>query len=342
MLLLGVGCLGGKASPTGPDGGVYKMNISAATWQQLKHHSVNGKIASTGDMNIASLAIDPQDASTLYAGTVDHGLLYSLDDGQSWMTPASAEVNTGRINAIAVHNKDKCVVYATRRNQVLKTSNCMRDWTKAFFDPKTDKVFTALAIDWFNPAVVYAGTSEGDIFRSQDNGGSWKAVQRVQGFRINNIAIDPKDSRILYVSTHGAGLVKSVDSGATWDPIFKPFQEFDQAKRVTQVVIDPTSTQTIYTVSRYGILKSVDGGTVWKALALPNEPGSVEIRSLAVHPKNGKFLVYATDASAVFSQDGGATWSARKLPTARGVSTLVFDQTAQPELFLGALTRPKN
>lgn len=341
VMLLGAGCLGfgGSSSPKGPDGGVYRMDLGTTSWQQMKNLNLGSKVGSIGEMNVTSLAIDPQDQSALYAGTAENGLLLSLDGGTSWMTMRAPEVGAGRINAIAVSSKDKCTVYAARLNQVLKTSNCARDWSQVFFDPRTDKTFSALAIDWFNPSTIYAGTSEGDIFRSQDAGTSWRAVERVEGVRINNLAIDPKDSRVLYAATQGSGLVKTTDGGTTWTEIRKPFQEFENARRVTQVVIDPLLRDVVYTISKYGVLKSEDGGTTWKALALPTQAGAVELRAFAIHPSSSKFLVYATDSSIVMSTNSGVTWSSHKLPTSRSVSSLVFDKVAQPNLFLGALTR---
>ena len=242
----------------------------------------------------------------------------------------------GRIAAIAVSSKDKCTVFAARSNQIFKTENCSRDWNQVYFDPRTDKRFTSLVVDWYNPRIVFAGTSDGDIVRSEDGGTSWRVVHRVDGVAINTLAMDPRDSRTLYAATNGSGIGKTSDGGQTWTMIRQPFQDFDFARRPVAVVVDPSLANTVYNVSKYGLLRSDDGGVTWTALKLPTPPGTIDIRAFAIHPKDSRQLVYATDASVVWSVDGGQTWTPKKLPTTRGVSFLLYDKAADPTLFFGA------
>lgn len=338
LLLLGAGCFGPSTPAAGPDGGVFRSRDSGVTWSQLKVLNLGGKLGSIADLGTVTMAIDPEDQNAIYVGTILNGLLYSLDGGDSW-TQAKG-LASGQINAIAVNPKDKCSVYAARANQIYLTTDCSRDWNQVYFDPRTDKSFTALAVDWFNPQIVYIGTNDGDILRSDDGAATWKAINRVDGIRITRIAIDPHDSRIIYVSTDGAGIQKSTDGGQTWDMIKQQFDAFDTARRVHMVVLDPSTPNVVYNVSKYGLLRSSDGGATWNALKLPTPPTSVDLKDMVVNPLNPQELVYATDSSIVFSLDGGATWSPKKLPTARGVAALLFDRATPQGLFIAA-TPPK-
>lgn len=334
LLLLGAGCFGG-GTPAGTqlDGGIYRTRNLGVEWKQLRVLNLGTKLASIADVGITSLASDPQDPNALYAGTVENGLLMSLDAGESWML--SKGLSVGRVNAVVVDTKDKCVVFAAKANQIHKTSNCSRDWSQVYFDGRTEVSFTALAMDWFNPQVVYAGSSDGDVFRSDDGGTTWRRSYRIDGTRITGIVVDPRDSRLVYAATDGEGIARTVDSGVTWEKLTKPFENFENARRVKRIVLDPQRKDVVYTVSRYGILQSVDAGANWQPLALPTPPGSVDIKALAVHTKNANVLVYATDASIVWSQDAGKTWSPKVLPTKRGVSALLFDHAQETGLFLG-------
>lgn len=338
LVLLGQGCGGGSTKTAGPDGGIYRTSDGGDTWRQLQVINIGSKRASIANMGIVTMAVDPQDPKTVYAGTVENGVIFSTDGGESWQ-PATG-LSVGRVNAIAVDIKDKCTVYATLANQIMKTTTCARDWTRIYYDPRTDKSFTTLVSDWYNPQVVYAGTNDGDILRSENAGESWRVVHRVEGIRINQLVMDPRDSRILYGATQGSGIVKTVDGGQTWTSIRKQLEAFENSRRTNLIVLDPNNANRLFTISKYGILKSDDGGAVWTALKLPTPPGDVDMKAMAVHPKDPKRIVYATNKAVIWSVDGGQTWTSKKLPTARGAAFMVYDKAEMPSLYLGASPPP--
>ncbi len=332
--LLGAGCFGGTAKPVGLDGGVFRTRDNGTVWQQLSTLNLGTKIGSIADVGVQSMAIDPQDSQAMYVGTVENGLLYSLDGGASWAQAKG--LTTGRISVIGVDPKDKCTIYAARGNQIHKTTNCSRDWNLVYVDSRPEVAFSVLTVDWFNAKRLYTGTTLGDIFRSDDGGTSWARLSQPESARISGIAIDPRDSRVVYVSTDGSGLLKSGDAGTTWDRIYKQFETFDYARRAKILVVDPSLANTLYTVSKFGILRSQDGGATWNALNLPTPPDTTDIRAMVVHPTNSSRIVYATNTNIVFTVDGGKTWMPKKLPTRRGVSAMLFDNVSSTSLFLGA------
>lgn len=340
LVLLGQGC-GGSKPAAGPDGGIFRTADGGDTWAQLKVINLGAKQASIADMGIVTMAADPQDGKALYAGTVENGVIYTLDDGASWMQ-APAPMNVGRVQALAVDAKDKCTVYATVLNQIMKTTTCSRDWTRVYYDPRTDKAFTTLAVDWYNPQIVYAGTSDGDILRSENGGASWRVVERLDAIRINQLVMDPRDSRTLYAATAGSGVLKTADGGQNWTNIRKEFDAFDGAKRPNLIALDPNNAGRVYTVSKYGILLSDDGGATWNALQLPTPPGSVDMKAFAVDPKDPKHLVYATTKAVIWTVDSGKTWTTKKLPSNRGAAVLMYDgMSPKANVFLGAAPAAK-
>jgi photosystem II stability/assembly factor-like uncharacterized protein len=183
---------------------------------------------------------------------------------------------------------------------------------------------------------VYAGTSDGDLFRSDNAGGTWRAVYRVEGIYIMNIVVDPRDSKLVYAASWGAGVLKSNDGGGSWQAIRKPFQDFDRARLPRAVVLDKNVANRVYHISRYGMLRSDDAGASWTPVKIANPTNTLDVRAMAVHPKDSKKLVYATDTSIAFSSDGGVTWTSRKLPTSRGASFVLFDHSDRPSLYVGA------
>jgi photosystem II stability/assembly factor-like uncharacterized protein len=336
LALMGQGC-GGSQPVAGPDGGIFRSKDKGVAWSQLKTLNVGAKQGSIANVGIATLAIDPQDVKAVYAGTEQNGVIYSLDGGESW-EPAQG-LSSGRVPAVAVDPKDKCTIYATRENQVFKTTNCSRDWSAVYYDPRSIK-FTSLVVDWFNSNVLYAGTSDGDIVKSENAGATWRVANRVDGYKINQIAMDPRDSRIVYAATDRYGIMKTTDAGATWVQIRKELQEFDGANRANIVTPDPSVANRVYTVSKYGILQSNDGGATWTALKLPTPSGTVDMKAFAINPKDSRELVYATDKAVIWSGDGGQTWTPKKLPTSRGASIIIYDPSstaAAATIYLGTL-----
>lgn len=337
LSLMGAGCfgLGGTKTVAVSDGGVFRSRDEAVKWEQLKVLNLDTQIASTVELGTVSVALDPQDPNTMYVGTNENGLMYTTNGGASWQL--SNGFTKGRINSVTVDAKDKCTVYAVRANQVHKTTTCGREWGEVWSHPRADTVITAIASDWYTPKTLYIGTAEGDILRSDDGAMTWRPMHRVDKNRINDLKVDPKDSRVIYVATNGAGVLKSIDGGATWIDLRKQMQEFQYARSPKFLVADPTAKDRVYHVSRYGLLVTDDAGASWRALTLPTAQEDTEISSFIVHPKDSKILVYATKTALLMSKDGGSTWSSKKLPTTRGIAWMVYSGEEAPALLIGAV-----
>jgi photosystem II stability/assembly factor-like uncharacterized protein len=102
---------------------------------------------------------------------------------------------------------------------------------------------------------------------------------------------------------------------------------------VTTLVIDPSSTQTLYAgTESSGVFKSADGGANWVAAGLPN----TFVRALAIDPSSPQTLYAGTYGDGVFkSTDGGANWVKTSLPNFTYVHTLVIDPSSTQILYAG-------
>ena len=98
------------------------------------------------------------------------------------------------------------------------------------------------------------------------------------------------------------------------------------AGRVSAIVIDPNSANTIYAgFSGGGVWKTVDGGTNWAPLT--ESLGSLSVGALAMDPSNSNTLYLGlgdaydgTGIGMMKSTDGGATWTG---PVYLGDSTVI-------------------
>lgn len=335
--LFGQGCFGSanQQQAAGPDMGIWKTSDRGQTWVH-KLAFVEGATLTPAAAQFAvqSLEFDPQDRLALYAGTLDNGLVYTYDGGDSWRRFENLEATD--VRDTAVDSKNKCTIYAISENKIYKTVTCGRDWEVAFFDPRTDVSFTQIIVDWFNPTIVYAGTTDGDVFKSTDEGESWTVIKRVNA-SVSSLVLSPHDSRLLYAGTDGDGIWKSLDGGVTWIQIRKEFGDIGNARRAVQVVPDPSDPNLIYLVHRDGIAKSPDQGMTWEALPLVTDIGENKIANLAIDPNEPDRMVYTGPTALVFTKDAGVTWEVKELPTANHGAVVKIDPTDGNIIYLGVL-----
>lgn len=330
--LMGQGCIsfGGGGTKAGIDGGVFKSTDKGENWVQ-KVAVAATKPASINNVNVVTMIFDPQDSRTIYLGT-ENGLFYTLDGAESWFQAGA--LSSGKVSAVAIDAKDKCNLYAAIGNKVFKTTDCTRTWQNIYVDTRADQVVTALASDSYNPNIIYAGLSGGDLIKSVDGGISWTVIRRFEN-QVAKILINFYDTRIIYVATLGAGIWKSTDGGTNWVDLNEKLREYDGSMEFKNLVLDFSKKDSLVLASKYGLLRTLDGGLTWESIQLLTPPGSVDIYSLALNPQNGNEIYYGTSSTLYKSNDGGAKWVTRKLPTTRAATYLLVDPNNGNIVYLG-------
>jgi photosystem II stability/assembly factor-like uncharacterized protein len=326
---LTAGCLGNRQIFTV---GTFKSFDKGMNWSEKNMALSSAGIGSLGGVNVLGYVFDPQDNFAIYMHTDAAGLFYTYDGGDSWFK--ANQVGDGRIESVAVDAKDKCNVYATYANTILKTSDCSRTWQETYIDTRPEKMVTALAVDWFEPLTVYAGNNAGDILKSIDGGVNWQVVNRLDN-PITKILIDFNDSRVLYVATKTKGIFKSINGGATWDDINESLKRYSAALEYRNLVFDYSKPNTLLLVSKYGLIKTEDGGDNWEALTLITPPATTEILSVAIDPFDGNEIYYATASTFYKTTDGGQNWTTTRLPSGSAATALAIDPKQPHILYMG-------
>jgi hypothetical protein len=140
---------------------------------------------------------------------------------------------------------------------------------------------SAIAVDPNNSNSIYAATAGGGVWKSSNGGSTWTALTDSQSTLFTGaIAIDPENSSTIYAGTGnpsisnlsftGKGILKSTNGGSTWTLLGSAY--FNR-KTISQIVVDPTNSNTIYaavagagingTTGGTGVWKSTDGGNTW-------------------------------------------------------------------------------
>ena len=249
---------------------------------------------------------------------------------------------SGRIADVAIHPENENIRYvAVGSGGVWKTTNAGTTWEPVFDGEKSYSI-GCVTLDPSNPNVVWVGTGEnvggrhvgyGDgIYRSDDNGKTWKNMGLKESQHISKIIVHPGNSNIVWVAAQGPlwnkggerGLFKTTDGGKTW----KKTLGDEEWTGVTDIVIDPRNPDWIYAatwqrarkVASYmgggpgsGIHRSSDGGETWKELKTGLPKAHMGKIGLAISPQQPDVLYAAIElerrTGGVYrSENRGASW----------------------------------
>jgi photosystem II stability/assembly factor-like uncharacterized protein len=331
---------GGASNAPAPDpGGVFKSLDKGEAWKQKNLiPTVTGRPETIVAFSANVLVFDPEDKNTIYFGTPSNGLYYSLDAGETWQQ--AKKLGNIPILAVAVDPKNKCLIYAASGNKVYQSNDCSRTWIQIFFDTQITLAVNAIAIDSYNPARIFIGTSRGEIIESDDRGGSWRTAARLDN-SVDKIVMNPYDSRIMFASTAKKGLYRSLDSGATWISMKDKLKEFKKSNTVEDIAVSASQNGTWVIASANGILTTTDNGDTWKVIELITPDKNTKINAFAINPKEAKEMYYLTDTTFYRSLDGGAAWTPKKLPTARAGWVMLVDPENPNIIYMGVRTLQK-
>ena len=197
-------------------------------------------------------------------------------------------------------------------------------------------IITALAIDPSTPTTLYAGTGYSGIFKSDDQGNSWTAINNgISGMRVGVLCIDPSNPNTVYALIDGV-LFRTTNAGTSWIP----WESGLAGRPIMTLTIDPSTPTTLYVgVYRSGVFKSTDGGATW-VQEDTQVVGRLNFSALAVAPSDPATL-YATGScgGVMQSTNGGMTWSERNDGLQSGpapcVGALAIDPSASNTIYVG-------
>lgn len=340
FLFAGQGCetlMGGKP-PLPPNGGLYATENSGQTWQhRVLIPTVSGQPGSIATVNVRSMTLDPSDKKSVYMGTAANGMVYSYDQGKTWNQPQ--DIRAGSVYDITVDPKDKCNVTVAVNNKLMRSGDCSRTYKQVFIDQSTRVIMRSVITHPVNSALMFAGSSNGNVLQSQNSGKTWTSIHRFEKAPITQLLVQPDDVNVLYALVEKKGIFKSADLGATWIDITPAFKTYRNAKDVKNMVWDKTHG-LLFLTSKYGILTTANGGDSWDDLELLTGPSEANITAIAINPSNAQQIMYATSqgtASNIYaSADGGKTWGSAPAPTTRQISNIMFDPEASHIIYLSA------
>jgi photosystem II stability/assembly factor-like uncharacterized protein len=322
-------------------GGVWKTLDGGANWSPVFDKQ---DISSIG-----AIAVSQSDHNVVYVGTGEAairgnttygtGVYKSIDAGKTWKN--SGLKDTQQIGALIVDPRNADIVlvaalgHAFGPNQergIFRTSDGGKTWTKVLgkdentggidivFDPHNPNiVFASLWQARRQPWFFSSGGPGSGLYRSEDNGVTWKQVtgnglpEGILG-KIG-ISVSGADSNRVYaiIEAKEGGIYRSDDAGQNWTRINDDGRFRQRAWYFSKIYADPKSPDTVYVLNT-GAFRSVDGGKTFTLL--PARHG--DHHGLWIDPTDPNRIGNANDGGVSISIDGGKTWSTQNnQPTAQ-------------------------
>jgi photosystem II stability/assembly factor-like uncharacterized protein len=372
--------------------GVMMSEDSGATWTRMsdpKNLEMGG---------ITATAIDPKDADIMYAGT-SHLPWKSVDGGKTWHSIHTGMTDDSDVFSIYVNPANPDNVFASACSGIYTSADRGDQWRKVMGLTFSQRRTHVIRKDPQSASLIYAGTTMG-LFKSPNMGATWKLLSKEQvnaivfdperpgsmymameyeglsrgtdtGEKIRMLNHGFVDRTISSVTKAGdklmaletslgesSGIFVSGDKGESWSQL----QDVKglNAVHLTTITAMPSEERILLAAAPHQVYKSIDGGLVWKPLALrlvvpPTVPVKAPVPSKAgakgtksarkttarkpvetlrtVSPneiqglytvKNGvkDLLFVATDLGLLKSADAGERWTMAEVAGSSPVSGL--------------------
>jgi photosystem II stability/assembly factor-like uncharacterized protein len=192
------------------------------------------------------------------------------------------------------------------------------------------------AVNPKNPSEYYVGVASGGVWKTKNNGTTWKPIFDSYGaYSIGIVELDPNNPNVVWVGTgennhqralgYGNGVYKSLDGGKSFKNM-----GLKESRQIGGIVIDPRNSDIVFVAAEgsvwgpgkeRGLYKTTNGGKTWnKVLEISENTG---INNVAIDPSNPD-IMYATseqrrrtsftkigggpETSVYKSTDGGENW----------------------------------
>ncbi|MDJ0734398.1 MAG: putative baseplate assembly protein [Nostocaceae cyanobacterium] len=185
-------------------GGFFVWSSQESKWKRNHQGLTN--------INVSALAIDPEQIGEYYLGT-PQGVFYSPYKGKNWQ-PLNEGLTEKNVQALVISPGGGQVFIGTPGG-IFRYSkgNNWQEKNRGLVHTNVQ----ALVID--NQGIIFAGTVNGGVFLSRNNGDSWfpssLANADIQTLTVNSVTGD------LFAGTFQKGIFRSLDGGNTWQQLTK-------------------------------------------------------------------------------------------------------------------------
>jgi len=159
--------------------------------------------------------------------------------------------------------------------------------------------------------VLFIGTSDGHVFRSDDGGEHWLMAGRVgpgHDHVVTAIVVDPRAHDTLLASSwtlsgNGGGVWRSRDGGRTWESAGL------EGHAVRALAAAPSNPDLLIAGAVDGVFRSRDAGSTWERISPEGRDDLVNFDSIAIDPRDPDTIYAGTFHLPWKTIDGGRSWT---------------------------------
>lgn len=293
--------------------GVYLSSNNGSNWV-----AVNAGLPANAD--ISSLVPAPAEAGTtgthgnnIFAGTYGSGIFLSTNNGTSWR---SCGFNGSYVWSLAASDT---IIYAGIRNSISSGVKYSTDngttWNKTSLNNPNVDVITVSPLaagSALGVMKLFAGTGDGFLYQSSDNGTNWDQINTGWGVNppIDALGVFSDGINTSIIAGTHTGMYLSTNNGSSW---------VESNTGITGITFHAltASGTSLFAGTETGIFLSTDNGTSWNTVNKGFiNGGNEDAYSLTVSPTgtspigtSGTSIFAGGDDNAYFSNNNGASWS---------------------------------
>ena len=229
---------------TSTDGGETWISLASGLGKAVDQSSRAKKLPSETDdffhVHLHGFAVAPSDPSVLYTGTI--------------YDPSMFE-QYSMMGAVIFTSRDGGITWVENSNG---------------FPIETPTALNAFVVHPTDPDTAYAMTSKYEsqkaigIYKTEDGGSSWRAVNSGIDLNTQDLQIDPLSPEILYAATE-SGVYKTINGAESWN---LASSGLTSGRDVFDLAINPLNPLLIYAATSSGVYKTKNGGDDWYAVNL--------------------------------------------------------------------------
>lgn len=247
---------------------------------------------------ITALAADPLHPKILYAATKQDEWYTATDAGHRWDPTGGTSTGSYVVGAVVT---GAAVGKAVYRAGFFLSQDGAHSWKRSSRG-LTSTSFACMASAQEHPELLFLGTENAGIFRSENGGRSWEAVPgKGPGSNVTALRV-MEDGQTVYAGTQQAGAWVSRDQGDHWtlltaDPLI--------TSAITDVDASPADPRFLaLSITDLGAALSADGGKTWLlADGLPSDCCAVAAGVGGAHG-----ILIGTQSGDLWWSDGGTRW----------------------------------